>query len=146
MIKKSFALKLFFLCCFFVTESFSQTALDAENKKIESIYTDPTKVLLVKKNNPHFTINLRSNPTTGFMWVLEGQYDSQIIKPLSHVFHPSTRALVGAPGYESFEFQASQNAFKVPQITRLVFHYVRPWIVVENSQKMEFTVVSSPSS
>ncbi|OGO95195.1 MAG: hypothetical protein A3F10_01120 [Coxiella sp. RIFCSPHIGHO2_12_FULL_42_15] len=124
--------------------SFTSIALCAEDKtaKDNRIFSDPSKTILVKKENPTFTLNLRSNPTTGFIWVLQGDYSHDMISAVNHAFHAPDSKLLGAPGYESFEFKMSGGAFVVPQVTQLTLYYMRPWVVANHPQKMTFTIVS----
>lgn len=104
--------------------------------------TDPNKVILVSKKDRTFTINLKSNPTTGYSWVLVGDYNSNMIEPISHTFNPPDTKLVGAPGYETFTFKVDRDGFNAPQKFQLHFQYVRPWVVSDNAQKLKFTIIT----
>lgn len=104
--------------------------------------TDPTKALVVKSDSTTFTIKLRSNPTTGYSWVLRANYNAEIITPVAHAFHAAKTTMVGAPGYETFEFKISEKGFLVPQTLQLTFEYVRPWQVSSNPEKTLFTIVT----
>ncbi len=117
-----------------------------EAKTEKSVLTDPNKVVLVSKKSRTFSINLRSNPTTGYSWVLVDNYDQELIKPVSHKFHAPDSKLIGAPGYETFTFKIDNDGFRVPQKTQITFQYVRPWVVMGNSQKMKFTIITRESA
>ncbi len=49
------------------------------------------------------TIELSSNPSTGYQWIPE--FDSKLIELIKEDFHPASN-LIGAGGIEQFEFKA----------------------------------------
>ena len=124
-------------------------ALAEEKKPVEADkkpaveLSNPSKVIVVNSEAPKFTLTLKSNPTTGYTWVLVGNYNDELIKPVSHAYHAPDTKLVGAPGYETFTFKVKDEAFKMPQLFSVSLQYVRPWVAVKNAQKMTFTIVTT---
>ena len=103
-------------------------------------FTDPSKPIVVKQTDPGFSIILQSNPTTGYSWFLKS-YDTDLISPISRKFYPSTnKKLVGAPGYEKWNFRVKSSGFAVPQVTNIVLIYARPW-EDQGAQATNFKVV-----
>ena len=96
----------------------------------------PTKSpnYIITKNNPTLNLTLPSNPTTGYSWFLIS-YDKSLLKLISHKYTTSNsnKKLVGAGGYETWKFQATQNALKAPHITYVKLVYARPWEIKANS-------------
>jgi inhibitor of cysteine peptidase len=69
-----------------------------------------------------FSIDLASNPTTGYGWRLGGKLNGELIKPLGSQFIPPQTQLVGAGGREIWRFQAVGRGR-----TKIVLEYARPW-------------------
>jgi predicted secreted protein len=83
--------------------------------------TDFQKPILVKKSQRTFNIILKSNPTTGYIWVLN-QFDALMVKPMKRIYHaPVTnathKAFVGASGYEEWRFMLNKPT--VPILTKI---------------------------
>jgi inhibitor of cysteine peptidase len=104
--------------------------------------TGPNKPIVVKPDTPEFTINLESNRTTGFSWYLES-ISSDLIEAKRHAYEAPPADRVGAPGRETWTFEAKQKAFLVPRISTIVFRYQRPW-EPKSGQKEQFTVITNP--
>lgn len=69
------------------------------------VYSDPSKTIVVKTGD-EFSIELESNPSTGFNWVLTGQFSSSIVKMLPGSYRPPDPPTYGAPGTDVWKFQA----------------------------------------
>ena len=70
-----------------------------------------------------FSIRLRSNPTTGYAWMLDGAPDSNLVNMVTNVFEaPPDDGLVGAGGHEIWTFKARKAGE-----TRVTLRYARPW-------------------
>jgi|WetSurMetagenome_2_1015567.scaffolds.fasta_scaffold139036_2 inhibitor of cysteine peptidase len=84
--------------------------------------------IVVQKSAPTFTILLKSNPTTGFTWILK-DYDSKLIQPIGKAYIPSPKSkkLIGGGGYQKFVFTVHPKAFDTPQTTFITLIYARPW-------------------
>ena len=84
-----------------------------------------------------FKITLRSNPTTGYQWVLAKPLDEKLVKLLGSEYKQPDSRLVGAGGDMVWTFQALAKGK-----TRMGLDYIRPW---EKGQKpvqtTNFTVV-----
>ena len=115
-------------------------ATQAKTSKVT--FSDPMKSVIVKKSSPVFEIILRSNPTTGYSWLLKS-YDSNLIVPVAHRFYPpEDKKLVGASGYEKWVFQVKPTGFTVPQLTSITLIYIRPW-EEQGAQAINFKVVTN---
>jgi predicted secreted protein len=112
------------------------------NKAAALTYTDPQKVIMVKKTSPTFEIILASNRTTGFSWSLKN-YDSDIIKAISNKYYPSKNQLIGAGGYEVWKFMIKPQGFVVPHSSNITLIYARPWDL-QGAQATNFKVVTLP--
>jgi len=69
------------------------------------------------KRGDLFTIELSSNPSTGFCW--EPSYDDDLLRLMDHSFK-SRSHLIGAWGTESFTFQVLEEG-------EVLMRYRRPW-------------------
>ena len=67
-------------------------------------FTDAKKALQVNPSSTLVTLKLKSNPTTGYSWFLV-KYNESIMSPISHKYYAPTSQLVGAPGYEVWQFR-----------------------------------------
>ena len=83
--------------------------------------SDP-KILEVDRNQPFFTINLKANPSTGYVWQ-PIHYDKQLLLLVDTSFVVTNRKLMGSPGISVFQFQ--RKASKYPKKTQITFKYAR---------------------
>lgn len=76
------------------------------------------------KINDVINIKLKSNPTTGYRWVLSEEIDDSIISLIDSEFIQSKKdkELVGKGGYEIFSFKAISKGK-----TNIILNYERPW-------------------
>lgn len=81
--------------------------------------------ITVTAKNPVFTLQLPSNPTTGYSWQLQ-KYNANLITPINHGFQKARTNLMGAPGVELWTFKA-KPAFFIKGKTTIHMIYVRPW-------------------
>src|SRR5688500_6563929 len=83
-------------------------------QKQNPIYTEDKTNILVTVKSPEFSIQLKSNPTTGYSWYLR-EYDSNLVAPVKHQFQANNeKKLIGAPGFEVWTFKMKPAAFIVP--------------------------------
>jgi len=93
---------------------------------------------ILTKSNPVLTFQLPSNPTTGYSWFLTS-YDKKLLTLIKHQYFPAsagknhTKPLIGAGGYEVWQFKATQDALIAPQITYVKLIYARPWEIKADS-------------
>lgn len=114
---------------FFSTLLYMQNMFGDDNSK----YTDQT-VYNVYVDAPEFTVNLKSNPTTGYKWYLE-ELDDTLITAVNSEYksnqtknkNNSKQPLVGVGGIQSWTFKVNSSAFNVPRISEISFVYIRPW-------------------
>lgn len=85
-----------------------------------------SKAIVLDNNHKEFTIQLPSNPTTGYSWFLK-DYDDRFISPVKHQYISPKDARAGAGGMETWTFKATRAAFYVPQMTQISFVYAQPW-------------------
>lgn len=108
--------------------------------KADTIYTEAKQNILVTADNPEFTLQLKSNPTTGYSWFLR-EYDANLVTPVKHSFQKSTdERLMGAPGFERWTFRVKPGSFTVPQQTTLRLIYTRPWQGSDGSTQLVFRI------
>lgn len=82
--------------------------------------------IILSQTNPSATIQLASNPTTGYSWTATS-YDNSLIT-LSHKYIRSQPELIGSGGDEVWTITATQKALNAPrQTTTINFGYLRPW-------------------
>ena len=124
-----------FLSCFFVS-----TLADSHTQPPLPVISNPAKSIMVARHNRQFNIVLKSNPSTGYTWVLNANYNTKLIQPVSHQFYPPATSKVGAGGVEVFRFKVATSAFRVPHLLHIQLDYRRPWAASENAQTMKFTV------
>ena len=106
---------------------------------MSNVYSSDHLSISVSKIDPEFTIQLKSNPTTGYSWFLR-QYNADLVDPIGHYFQVPHTKMIGAPGIEVFRFRMKPAAFVVPQHTALSFVYARPWVSTENTTTLVFRV------
>jgi len=119
---------------FLGTASLAETT---DNKAIQM--TNPAKSIQVVKDQPEFTIKLRSNATTGYAWFIVN-YDKQLMTVESHSYHAPDAKVVGAAGYQLWKFKAKPGAFIAPQMTSIEMSYTKPWDA-EDSTSIKLTVM-----
>jgi predicted secreted protein len=69
------------------------------------VYSDPSRTIKVKPGD-EFSIELESNASTGFSWVLTGQFSSSIVKMVNVAYRPPDPPVYGTPGTDVWKFQA----------------------------------------
>jgi len=72
------------------------------------------------KTGQEFTINLTSNPSTGYSWSVDDTYNKNIMSKISNEFIPSNSEMIGAPGKELWVFRGTNKGN-----TKLNFVYSR---------------------
>jgi predicted secreted protein len=87
----------------------------------EDVFSDPARPVAVKAGQT-FTLRLRSNPTTGYIWQLAEPLNEHIICFIGQEYRMDKTDLVGAGGTEIWTFRAVGAGE-----TRISLKYVRPW-------------------
>ena len=72
------------------------------------------------KTGQEFTINLTSNPSTGYSWSVDDTYNKNIMSKISNEFIASNSEMIGAPGKELWVFKGTGKGN-----TKLNFVYSR---------------------
>lgn len=93
---------------------------------INGIALAKSNTIYVDRDQSQFTIKLDSNRTTGYSWSLKS-YDKKFISLVSHEYIPPNTKLIGAPGYETWVFQATPNFFHASKMTQISLNYARSW-------------------
>jgi predicted secreted protein len=123
---------------FILLASMSMTAVFANNLPV---YTEANQTIRQEVNQPGFIIQLKSNPTTGYSWLLQ-TYDPKLIKLVQHRYVPPKQMLVGAGGVEQWEFQLTDAAFIAPQPIFIKLIYRRPWEDQSASKSAVFEITT----
>ena len=83
-----------------------------------------------------FTIELESNPRTGYSWELAGPLDEAIVTSLGSDHEAADGDAVGAPGTQELSFKAVGAG-----TTTIALQYVRPWETdVAPAETQDFSV------
>lgn len=106
-----------------------------------TIYNEDNNTIQVSAQHPQFTIQLKSNPTTGYMWYLR-EYSTKMLTPLKHDFIAPQKKLIGASGYEQWTFKVNPEAFIVPQMLTIRMVYTRPWKSTDQGTQVIFRVMT----
>jgi inhibitor of cysteine peptidase len=91
-----------------------------------TVFTADKPNITVSAAQPTFSLKLKANPTTGFLWFLR-DYDASLVTPVSHQYEKPDSKLMGAPGYDIWTFKMKPAAFIVPRQTTLRMIYTRPF-------------------
>lgn len=126
-----------------ITDKTIASHTQSEASKLEIYGEDKQNIVLTKSDNAEFSIQLKSNPTTGFSWFLR-EYNSDLITPISHKFLPPEKKLLGAGGAEVWTFKVNKIAFTVPMQTTLRLIYARPWQGSDTASQLNFRVSTVP--
>ena len=134
-------LKILLILLLITVSSYVFAADTIQNNQAKNVYTEDHLNIIVKANDPQFTIKLKSNPTTGYAWYVR-KYDANLILPIKHQFQKSNQNLMGAPGEEWWVFRVKPNGFLVPHQTTIRFIYARPWEGENNATQIVFYVTT----
>jgi inhibitor of cysteine peptidase len=87
----------------------------------EAVFSDPARPVSVRVGQT-FTLKLRSNPTTGYVWALAEPLSEGIIRFIGREYSAEKTDRVGAGGAEIWTFRAVGIGE-----TQIGLKYVRPW-------------------
>ena len=95
-----------------------------ENRLNQSSNQTNTSNIRYVKPNENFTIQLASNPTTGYSWQLAEPLDKNHIELINHTYQPNDhpQGMVGVGGTEIWQFRALKSG-----TTQIKMRYVHPW-------------------
>ncbi|WP_108652786.1 protease inhibitor I42 family protein [Dongshaea marina] len=133
---KFFSVMLLPLCSLF--------ALGAQAAPTQPAISDPAKPILVTPGQKQFSINLKSNPSTGYVWIIKS-YDHNLLEIKGQAFQAGSKDLVGAPGITTFTFKIDDDAFKASQMSHIDFIYARPWemeSLTDSKSETSFTLIT----
>jgi len=82
-------------------------------------------IIIVPANQKQFSINLNSNPTTGYQWKLI-KFDKTFLKLTASRYISAKSKLMGVEGQMQFDFKLSKGK-TYPAMTTMIFKYQRPW-------------------
>lgn len=102
-------------------------------------YSEDNRNIVVNAKQERFSLQLKSNPTTGYSWFLR-EYDANLITPKNRVFAAGDRKLIGAGGHEVWTFVVKPAGFVVPQQTILRMVYARPWEDISKAAPIVFHI------
>jgi predicted secreted protein len=93
----------------------------ADRSLNEVVFSDPARPVSVRVGQT-FTLKLRSNPTTGYMWKVAEPFSEGIIRFIGREYQAKKTDRVGAGGMEIWTFRAVGMGE-----TLIGLKYVRPW-------------------
>ena len=93
----------------------------------------------VNEKEKTFTVEFKSNRTTGYSWFLS-QYDTHLIKPIAYQYKVPNVSIMGASGVSVWTFQVLPAAKSVPVITTITWLYARPWQKPGDAKSHSITV------
>lgn len=101
------------------------------------------KTIVVSATEPTFSIQLDSNPTTGYRWELRS-YNATFIKMVeNHYVAPKTQR-IGAGGHEVWTFKVLPAGFKTATQTTISLGYARPWQGGESGPNVIYKILTKP--
>ena len=87
-------------------------------------------MVAVAKQNPTFIVKLSGSPSTGYAWYL-ARYNQRLVTPLKwQVIPAATHKALGGIREELWTFKVAPEALVVPQLSKLMFVYARPWSAI----------------
>jgi predicted secreted protein len=99
-------------------------------------FSDPRAVIEVSRGKA-VVITMRSNPTTGYSWVVAKPVDRKKLDPVEKGYIPAATGLVGAGGKDVFVFRAVGTGE-----TTISLKYARAWEKEEKpADSAEFKVI-----
>jgi len=119
----------------------AETNSDQQNSQSQPKLTSPMKSISVSANEPHFTIHLKANPTTGYQWIIRDHSDE--IVPLSSQYHAPKKTIPGAGGYSSWHFKVKKQAFSAPMELSVTLVYKKSW-KAEGGEVKRFIIHTQP--
>lgn len=111
---------------------------EAANQSLK-IYTEADTAITVSAAAPDFIVKLKANPTTGYNWTMQSS-DDQLVKMTKHEYQAPKKGLIGAGGFDVWQFTASPAMFSGGKQVKLNFSYARNWEKVAPAKTLEFTV------
>ncbi len=136
------------LVCFIVAVALGQLVMEEEGvfKEQQAVWNLPKKSThaITVSVGTEVTIDLPSNPTTGFQWKwmnskLLGRKLKSLNKKDTGVYVRPESKLMGASGRQTFTFEAP-----VAGKDTLVFGYKRPWLRVASNEYIVTVNVVDP--
>jgi len=97
--------------------------------KGEALFSNPSRPIMAGRGKI-FTLRLRSNPTTGYIWQLAEPLNDKLIRFIGNEYWGNKTGLVGAGGSEIWTFRAIEAGK-----TEIVMKCVRPWEKGKDSGK-----------
>jgi inhibitor of cysteine peptidase len=121
---------MFALICLFLVASILVACAPAA----PTVYTDD-KTPITAGAGEQFTIELKSNPTTGFSW--QADYDKTILTQTAkdYVADATKAGVVGAGGVDKFSFAGVKAG-----TTKITFTYKRTWESVPPAETKTFNI------
>ena len=117
---------LFVVCILALVANWAYTQSQAtkENMAVITINAVMSKqpIPVTVSKGTTFTVNLASNPTTGYSWALKSGYNSKIAQKVGSVYNPPSEQIPGRGGSETWTFKGIGKGR-----TNLTLNYVRPW-------------------
>ncbi len=108
---------------------------DGGSQQITAYDEDDGKTVNLKKNGT-LNITLESNPSTGYAWVIVGNYSKAVLNEGANGSIPAEQAMPGAPGKQYFLLNAVGEGE-----TTIFLEYKRSWETEPPAKIYSLTVV-----
>jgi inhibitor of cysteine peptidase len=92
----------------------------------KNVYTENQQAISVTANEPVFILKLKSNPTTGYTWILRN-YDARLLTLVTHHYQAGKPRLIGSGGFEWWTFRANPALFAEQKPATIHIIYARAW-------------------
>lgn len=106
--------------------SFPGVTQTGEQNNIEITTTIPqsntSAIPIAASVGSQFVINLPSNQTTGYKWIMAGKGNPKVLKMVKSVYNEPSNPMPGKGGSESWTFKAVGRG----KVT-ITLNYARPW-------------------
>jgi len=87
-----------------VIDNYNSYSGNYTSTKLKNSATKDSSENLELNLGQRFTVDVHSNPTTGYQWI--PIYNTSIIELISHNFKPSIPMRIGSSGLDSFTFKS----------------------------------------
>lgn len=102
-------------------------------------YNEEKLNISVTSKEPTFSLDLKSNPTTGYNWFLR-EYNENLIEPIKREIINNKSKLIGASIIERWTFKIKPAGFIVPHQTTIRMIYARPFQGNEGANQLTYRV------
>lgn len=102
----------------------------------------PEISVIADKKTHVATVELDSNPTTGFTWFVK-YYPEELVDHVGYQYLAPKKSALGKGGKAVFTFTLGNDAFAVPRIVPVMFVQARPWVAATSHKETTVWIVTS---